>query len=97
MFFYVPNLALMHNLNLYDTCYASSLIPRLYCTCTKPGNEASICSYAFCICVQTNDRRISVKLDISAPHIILPENFHDQETAMVSKQLVPSYYRLQYE
>ena len=40
--------------------------------------------------MQANDHRISVKLDISAPHIILPENFHDRETAMVSKHVLKS-------
>ena len=40
-----------------------------------------------------------MKLDISAPHVILPENFHDRETAMVGKLMLKSkitYHNLQH-
>ena len=50
--------------------------------------HVAMSAVVFCLCMQANDHRISVKLDISAPHIILPENFHDRETAMVGKRVL---------
>ena len=46
--------------------------------------------------LQASDSRISVKLDISAPHIIIPEDFEDKETKMVLFTIHWSLYLLTY-